>query len=236
MGKTPYVVAIGLGDKEAKWRKDPKALRKIVRTRMQQEKNTTGKDPWCIGYFVDNELRWQHVLAPEDYYRIVSEEVKRATPDKLYMGSRLHGQKHPHGGPVEAAIAASKYCDVIGINRYRFSPSDLSIPEGGVDKPMIIGEFHFGALDRGLLHTGLRGVGTQRQRAYAYHHYVTEALNHPNIVGTHWFQYRDQPITGRGDGENYQIGFVNIADNPYPELVQAARWIGMNMYLYRSRN
>jgi hypothetical protein len=236
MGKTPYVVAIGLGDKEAQFRKDPKALRNIVRKRMQEERNTTAKDPWCIGYFVDNELRWQHVMDPEDYYRIVSEEVKRAAPDKLYMGSRLHGQKHPHGGPENVAVAASRHCDIIGINRYRFSPSDLSIPEGGVDKPIIIGEFHFGALDRGLLHTGLRGVGSQKQRAYAYHHYVTQALEHPNIVGTHWFQYRDQPVTGRGDGENYQIGFVNIADHPYPELVQAARWIGANMYPYRSKN
>ena len=102
-----------------------------------------------------------------------------------------------------------------------------------MDKPIIIGEFHFGALDRGLIHPGLRGVGSQTQRAYAYYHYVTQALEHPNIVGTHWFQYRDQPITGRGDGENYQIGFVNIADNPYPEMVQSARWIGKNMYPLR---
>lgn len=233
MRRTPYVVAVGLGDKEAAWRKDPDALRKIVRERMKLERKTTATDPWCIGYFVDNELRWQHVMPPEDYYRIVSEEVKRAAPDKLYMGSRLHGQKHPHGGPANVATAAAKYCDVIGINRYRFSPSDLSIPEGAVDKPIVIGEFHFGALDRGLLHTGLRGVGTQRQRAYAYHHYVTQALAHPNIVGTHWFQYREQPVTGRGDGENYQIGFVNIADNPYPEMIQAARWIGTNMYVLR---
>ena len=149
------------------------------------------------------------------------------------MGSRLHGQKHPHGGPKNVALAASKYCDVVGINRYRFSPSDLSIPIGGVDKPIIIGEFHFGALDRGMLHTGLRGVASQKQRAYAYHHYVTQALEHPNIVGTHWFQYRGQPVTGRGDGENYQIGFVDISDTPGEELVQAARWIGDHMYEVR---
>ncbi|MEX0321754.1 MAG: hypothetical protein AB3N63_06310 [Puniceicoccaceae bacterium] len=235
MRKTPYVVAISLGDKEAQFRKDPKVLREIVRNRMRQERKTTAKDPWCIGYFVDNELRWQHVMDTADYYRIVSEEVKRAAPDKLYMGSRLHGQNKFHGGS-KVAVDASRYCDIIGINRYRFSPADLKIPEGGLDKPIVIGEFHFGALDRGLLHTGLRGVGTQKQRAYAYHHYVTQALKHPDIVGTHWFQYRDQPITGRGDGENYQIGFVNIADDPYAEIVQAARWIGEHMYSYRLKN
>lgn len=235
MGQTPYVVAISLGDKEAAWRKDPKALRRITRERMKQERKTTAKDPWCIGYFVDNELRWQHLMDSAEYYRIVNEEVKRAAPDKLYMGSRLHGQNKFNGG-AKVAVDASKYCDIIGVNRYRFSPADLKIPEGGLDKPIVIGEFHFGALDRGLLHTGLRGVGTQKQRAYAYHHYVTQALEHPNIVGTHWFQYRDQALTGRGDGENYQIGFINIADDPYPEIVQAARWIGNNMYPYRLRN
>jgi hypothetical protein len=234
LGRTPYVVAVSLGDKEANWRKDPEQLRNIARQRMQQAAAATAGDPWCIGYFVDNELRWEHVIDPEDYFRIVSEEVKRAAPHKLYMGSRLHGHKLPHGGPANVAVAASRHCDIIGINRYRFSPSDLSIAEGGVDKPIIIGEFHFGALDRGLPHTGLRGTGSQAQRAYAYQHYVSQALAHPNIVGTHWFQYRDQPVTGRGDGENYQIGFVNVADNPYPELVQAARWIGEHLYAYRA--
>jgi agarase len=43
-------------------------------------------------------------------------------------------------------------------------------------------------------------------------------------VGCHWFQYVDQPVTGRSlDGENYNIGLVTITDTPYPELVEAAR-------------
>ena len=55
----------------------------------------------------------------------------------------------------------------------------------------------------------------------------------PAIIGTHWFQYKDQPTTGRGDGENYQIGFVDICDTPYPEIVQAAREVAQSMYGYR---
>jgi hypothetical protein len=141
----------------------------------------------------------------------------------------LHGEIKP-----EPARASAKYCDVIGVNRYRFSPSDLKI-EAAVDKPIIIGEFHFGALDRGMLHPGLRGVGNQQQRNYAYRHYVTQALTHPNIVGTHWFQYREQAMSGRKDGENFQIGFVDIADTPYPELITAARWIGEHMYPLRAK-
>ena len=74
-----------------------------------------------------------------------------------------------------------------------------------------------------MIHTGLRGVANQRQRAYAYEHYLKQALKHPHIVGTHWFQFREQNITGRADGENYQIGFVDICDTPYQEIVDCAR-------------
>jgi hypothetical protein len=29
-------------------------------------------------------------------------------------------------------------------------------------------------------------------------------MDHPSFVGAHWFQYTDQPLTGRTlDGENY---------------------------------
>ena len=88
-------------------------------------------------------------------------------------------------------------------------------------KPVIIGEFHFGALDRGMFHTGLVPTQSQEDRANAYKSYVRGALDNPLIVATHWFQYRDQATTGRFDGENYQIGFIDICDSPYPETIKA---------------
>ena len=44
---------------------------------------------------------------------------------------------------------------MVSYNRYDYSVEGLTIPEGA-DRPIIIGEFHFGALDRGMFHTGLR--------------------------------------------------------------------------------
>ena len=64
--------------------------------------------------------------------------------------------------------------------------------------------------------------------------YVVGALLNPRIVGTHWFQFSDQPTTGRFDGENYQIGFVDVCDTPNPEIVQACREIGAKMYSLRT--
>ena len=41
------------------------------------------------------------------------------------------------------------------------------------------------------------------------------------FLGVHWFQWQDQPVLGRMDGENYNIGLVDVTNRPYPELVQA---------------
>jgi hypothetical protein len=124
---------------------------------------------------------------------------------------------------------------VVSYNLYQRSVADF-VFNGGADVPLIIGEFHFGALDRGLFHTGLVPVGNQAERAQAYADYVRGALRHPRIVGCHWFQYQDEPTTGRVyDEENYQIGFVSIADVPYAETVAASRQVGDTMYRLRSQ-
>ncbi|MBQ8363178.1 MAG: hypothetical protein IJX36_04530, partial [Thermoguttaceae bacterium] len=40
--------------------------------------------------------------------------------------------------------------------------------------------------------------------------------------------------TGRFDGENYQIGLVDICDVPYAETIEAVRRVGYAMYDIRS--
>ena len=123
----------------------------------------------------------------------------------------------------------------VSVNIYSREPSRDLPPEAG-DKPMIVGEFHFGALDRGLFHTGLVATRDQKERAACYCAFVNACLDHPRFVGAHWFQWRDQPLTGRFDGENYQIGFVTVTDAPYPELVEAARKTASGMYQRRSHH
>ena len=118
---------------------------------------------------------------------------------------------------------------MVSYNLYRRSVADFKYPGG--DKPLIIGEFHFGALDRGMFHTGLVPVENQAARAQAYKDYVLGALRHPQFVGTHWFQWKDEPTTGRVyDEENYQIGFVDVADTPYRETIAASREVGARLY------
>lgn len=230
--KTPYTATLSSGiPKNMPSTLDEATFRATCASRLARGNiANTANDPWCIGYFVDNELGWPSANQSEvieTYYKVVMEELKKLASDKLFLGSRIH-----NNNSTAIAIAA-KYCDIISINRYDYTVSDFNMPQG-IDKPVIIGEFHFGALDRGLPHTGLRSVLNQKQRAEVYQNYVNQAIENPFFVGAHWFQYADQICTGRNDGENYQIGFIDICDRPYPEMVAAARKIGSYLYMYRS--
>ena len=160
----------------------------------------------------------------EQYFRTVRDTVKAAAPNQLYLGCRFAWVND------RAAAAAAKYCDVVSYNLYRRSVADFQF-NGGADVPLIIGEWHFGALDRGMFHTGLVPVADQAARAQAYKDYVLGALRHPQFVGCHWFQYQDEPVTGRVfDEENYQIGFLDVCDTPYPETIAACRAVGAALY------
>jgi hypothetical protein len=40
--------------------------------------------------------------------------------------------------------------------------------------------------------------------------------------------------TGRADGENYQIGFLDTCDTPYAKTIAASREIGQGLYQLRT--
>ena len=196
------------------------------------------KDPYCLGAFIDNELHpWtEDEQVAETYFSTCREEMRKALPNLLYLGCRFDFHYFPAEGPRVPVRMAAKYCDVVSFNRYRYTADELRLPEGAEDKPIIIGEFHFGALDRGPLHTGLASVSSQAQRGEAYRLFLRTALHNPAVVGAHWFQYADHPLTGRFDGENYQIGFVDTCDTPYPETIAASRDMGQMLYQLHSES
>jgi len=185
------------------------------------------KAPFSQGMLADfSELLKSYA---DEYFRIVQEEIKKADPNHLYLGCRFAGYS------PEVLQAAAKYSDVLSFNIYRLKidPKEWSVLDP-YDKPVLIGEFHFGAVDRGVFDVGLIGVADQAGRARAYQQYVQSVLEHPKFVGAHWFQYTDQPTTGRPmDGENGNVGFVSITDTPYPELIKAAREAHATMYSTR---
>ena len=164
----------------------------------------------------------------DNYFRIIREELKRANPGKLYLGCRWAQTAQDF-----VVRAAAKYCDIISYNIYSKNLRSFKLPDG-VDVPVLIGEFHFGALDRGPFCPGLILLKDQKERAATYEDYVLSALEHPQFVGVHWHQFSDQATSGRFDGENMQVGWTDVCDTPYWETVEAVRRIGSKMYSLRA--
>ena len=277
---------------------DP-GLGQVIERTLRSELGEVLGDPWCLGFFVDNELAWgdschvaeaclrspagqpgkQAFLAdlrarygdiaalnaawhtahgswdalaasttPPDravdaarhdleafsqrlvteYFRVCRAGVKAASPHHLYLGCRFAG-----GGNPLVMRAAAQACDVVSINRYARSLTDLRLPDG-VDKPILIGEFHFCAPDRVPFAYGLVPVATQADRARSYELYVDSGLRHLAVVGTHWFQFYDQPTSGRFDGENFPTGLLDLCDRPYAEMVAAVRRTAGRLYATRA--
>ncbi len=304
MDRTPYTDRFELkskplaGSHDGWWPfRDPfdASFRADVRRQMDVHKQEMD-DPWCFGFFVDNELSWGGptdlaawaLASPSDqpakvefakrlkqkygevaklnqawgadyadwnalllstqrpgaganddlaeftlviadaYFKNIREEFKAAAPHKLYMGCRFAGR-----GPEFALKIGAKYCDLVSFNIYAKHLDDFKLP-ADIDKPVMIGEFHFGALDRGLFHPGLIKLESQEERGRTYVQYVTSALRHPNVVGVHWHQFGDQATTGRFDGENFQVGFVDCCGTPYPETIAGIREVGYRLYEIRS--
>ncbi len=167
----------------------------------------------------------------ELYFRMCRDAVKSAAPNRLYLGCRFVNLDATHAGVV---VPCAKYADVISANVYGHTPANFRI-EGMPDRPVLIGEFQFSTSlpGRGRFAPNIVAGSTEQERATVYLRYLQGALLHPNIIGAHWFQFRDQPLTGRSDGEGFQTGFVDIADTPYRELTKMSREIGENMYRFR---
>jgi hypothetical protein len=150
------------------------------------------------------------------YVQVTSAAVRRHDPNHLNLGMRSGGR------PTAAEIRAARAFDVYSVNIYDYEVPAARVKEISelTGKPVLIGEFHFGTPGRGLA-ASLVQVRDQAERGKAYRFYVENALAMPELVGTHYFQWADQPSTGRSDGENYNIGLVDVTDRPYPDLVAA---------------
>ena len=166
------------------------------------------------------------VLFADTFYGACAAAMDRHLPNHLYLGSRLHGWN-----PIIMA-ANSRHCDVISVNAYRYTLDDFSLTTD-VDKPYLIGEFHFGTRDHGVWGAGLTWAADSRNQSDVVQAYLSDALRHPNIIGAHWFQWSGQAVTGRFDGENFGVGLVTIVDRPVEPLVDASRNVADALFEYR---
>ncbi len=167
-------------------------------------------------------IAWQTHLT-RHYYRLMNRLIRKYDSRHLILGDRYAQFYY-----LNVAKAAQPYVDVISTNygaewnngdtsRF-FLDSLYSITQ----KPVLITEFYMAANQNRSGNKNSSGgfpvVETQRQRADAVNNYLTALVKRPYVIGAHWFQFYDEPTHGRGDGENYNMGLVDIHGVPYAEL------------------
>jgi hypothetical protein len=169
-------------------------------------------------------------LAYEKYLDVICRAVKKHDPNHLNLGMRFAGGRAP-----DAMIRASRVFDVYSLNSYEVVPGRKMLDHAYelTGRPLMIGEFHFGTPGRGLS-AGLRQVANDRERGIAYRYYVENAAAMPALIGAHWFQWMDEPSTGRSDGENYNIGFVDVTDRPYKDFLESVKETHKDLYAVHS--
>lgn len=164
------------------------------------------------------------------YVEIPAQSCKKADPHHLNLGMR-----YAWVGSMELLEGCESF-DVFSINCYQMKPDRDHIRMIGshLKKPVMIGEFHFGAADVGMLAYGIRAVATQEERGLAYRYYVEQAAAIPELIGVHYFQLYDQPVLGRFDGEDYQIGIMDVCHRPYEACIRQMKLAHERMYDVRT--
>jgi hypothetical protein len=163
--------------------------------------------------------RKEFVLAAfKVYVDTINAATHRHDPHHLNLGMRF-GE-----GANSDIVKITRHFDVFSLNDYSDAPSRAMLDRiySLTKRPILIGEFHFGTPERGMSE-GLVPTMNQVERAAGYRYYVEQSAADPAVVGVHWFQWLDEPVSGRNDGENYNIGFVDVTDQPYPEMVASAK-------------
>ncbi len=205
---------------------DAKALSKAWDIETTFEEIREGEWKKRLSQQAKEDLYAFSAIMVERFFGTLSEECKKVDPDHLNLGIRYQGV------PPDWTVEGMKYFDVFSMNSYREKvPRDTCRKiEEKLNMPVLIGEYHFGALDVGLPSPGLVHVASQEDRGKAYRCYFEDAVDNPYCVGVHYFTMYDQSALGRFDGENYNIGFLDICNKPYKPFVHAARKSHLRMY------
>jgi hypothetical protein len=176
-------------------------------------------------------------LAADRYFAVATEAIRAEDPNHLVLGCRF-----AYDAPVPAVEAAGKTCDVVTVNIY----PRVSLATGAVlglkehldemaqrtGRPLFVTEWGFPGLDavdsKGVPLPSTEGAGmrvdTQAQRAVCFRAMQTGLFSHPNVVGSSFFMYADEPALGvsKSFPENSNYGLVSEMDRPYVPLVHAA--------------
>jgi hypothetical protein len=162
------------------------------------------------------------------YYETVAKAIRKADPNHMYLGSRLHGRSiNP------ATITAAGACDIISVNYYhRWEPEESRMKdwEEWSNSPFFISEFYAMKVAREDIPSdagaGFR-VKTYEDAVEFYQtHTVLLLKNVPSCVGWHWFKYAD-------DAPDYQKGVISADGEVQETLLEGMKIVNDQIYSLR---
>ena len=191
--------------------------------------------------------------AAELYFEGASSAIRRADPNHVVMGARFAGISGAH---PEVWRVSGKYCDLVTFNCYPWADLDRNVvlndawsrKEPVVDafarvyswvqKPLLVTEWSFPALDSGLPCT--QGAGqrflTQRDRTAATELFAKTMLALPYLLGYDYFMWVDEPALGisKAFPENTNYGLINEKGVAYPEITGMFENLHRNLSKWRA--
>jgi uncharacterized protein (TIGR03437 family) len=171
----------------------------------------------------------------DQYYDFLYRTVKSIDPNHLYFGFWIVPGWWVN--EVDWQLIAA-HVDVIGYDRYSpvFEDSTLQSLAKSTAKPIFLGEYSFPPsynLMRGYQIYPWANALDDADAGRQYQANLKAAARNPWCVGVAWFEYRDEPVSGRGfagetnrnlvEGEDYAFGIVDVADRPKYDLVEQVR-------------
>lgn len=165
-------------------------------------------------------------LASSTYHSMIRDIIKKYDPNHLFLGTSIVPTWRTS---LEWDQAAMPFVDAFSVDVYSKDASWISRYEA-FGKPLLNLEHSFGSSERGLsyINAGTRTTSV-RERGLSYQAFAEGQAAHPLFVGSGWYSYYDQPVTGRPDGESYNTGLVNQQDQPYTEMVDIMKATHANL-------
>ena len=162
-----------------------------------------------------------------DYFATTTRLIKKYDPNHLVMGVRFKGNT-----TAEIVRGSVGQTDAVSLNYYpsdaKLDPDLFPMIARESKQPLIITEYSFHSLDGRSGNRNTFGFSAQvldqRARADGYKLFTQRLARTPYIVGADWFQWMDEPPSGRTtDGEDVDFGVVDVDDKPYDLLTDAIR-------------
>ncbi|MDQ0062648.1 hypothetical protein [Paenibacillus harenae] len=163
-------------------------------------------------------------LASKTYFQTIRNIIEKYDANHLFLGSSIVPTWRTS---LDWDSAAMEFVDAFSVDNYAKDAGWLSRYEA-FGKPLLNLEYTFSTSERGLSPINA-ATASIADRGMAFKAFIESQTAHPLFVGSGWFAYFDQAVTGRRDNENFNTGLVNQQDQPYTDMVNIMKTVNKGL-------